>query len=35
MVLKFYRSVVKGLELKLKKLRGLITTFEEDTGEKW
>ena len=32
--LKFYNSVAKGLELKVRKFCGLIPTFVEVTGEK-
>ena len=32
--LKFYNSVAKGLELKVRKFFGLIPTFVEVTGEK-
>ena len=34
MALKFYTSVARGLELKVRKLWGLIPTFVEVTGEK-
>ena len=34
MDLKFYISVAKGLELKVRKFWGLISTFVEVTGEK-
>ena len=32
--LKFYTSVTKGLQLKVRKFEGLILTFVEVTGEK-
>ena len=35
MVLKFYTSVAKRLKLKIRKFKGLISTFVEVTGEKW
>ena len=34
MVLKFFTSVEKGLELKVRKFWGLLPTIVEDTGEK-
>ena len=34
MNLKFYRSVTKGLNIKVTKFRGLVPTFLEVTGEK-
>ena len=34
MAFKFYKSVAKGLRLKVKKFGGLIPTFVEVTGEK-
>ena len=35
MVLKFYTSVAKRLKLKVRKFKGLISTFVEVTEEKW
>ena len=34
MNLKFYASVTKGLNIKVRKFRGLVPTFLEVTGEK-
>ena len=34
MTLKFYRSVTKGLNIKVTKFRGLVPKFLEVTGEK-